>query len=197
MAAVSIHHEVEAIHHEAGAVDPGWVRRIEATSGEPVRLCFGCGVCSGSCPLASAMDLLPGRVLRAIQLGLRDRVLQAVTPWVCIGCETCAVRCPNGIDVARVMDAVRQEVLALERPVPMPGVYRFHRWFLRTVWLLGRAHEAALSAGYALQQGRLRRDLPTGLRLMRRRRLALWPHAVRRRGEVRRLFGAGIREHER
>ncbi len=153
-------------------------------------LCFGCGICTGSCPLASAMDLLPSRLMKAVQLGLRERVLGATAPYLCVACETCAVRCPNGIDVARVMDAVRQASLTTGRPVPRVDIQRFHRWFLRTVWMFGRAHEGLLSAGYSLQQGRLLQDLSTGLALMRHGRLALWPHTVRRQREVRRLFRA-------
>lgn len=169
--------------------DP-WPRAIEAASGERVGLCFGCGICTGSCPLAPAMDMLPSRLMKAVQLGLQERVLKATAPYLCVGCETCAVRCPNGIDVARVMDAVRQAGLARGGPVPRVDIQRFHQWFLRTVRLFGRAHEGLLSAGFSLQQGRLREDLPTGWALMRHGRLALWPHFIRRRREVRRLFRA-------
>jgi heterodisulfide reductase subunit C len=133
------------------------------------------------------MDLLPSRLIKAVQLGMRARATSAVSPWLCLACEACAVRCPNGIDVPRVMDAVRQS--APQRPAPRPDVEAFHRWFLWTVRVFGRAHEGLLSAGYAVQQGHLRRDLPTGLALFIRRRLALWPHLVRRRRDIRRIFG--------
>ncbi len=168
--------------------DSSWPLAIEAASGERVRLCYGCGVCTGSCPLAHAMDILPSRLMKAVQLGLRERVLEAAAPYLCVACETCAIRCPNGIDVARVMDAVRQASLARGGPPPRAGILGFHRWFLRTVWMFGRAHEGLLSAGHSLQQGRLRQDLATGLALVRHRRLALLPHLVRGRKEVRRLF---------
>ncbi|MDI6771034.1 MAG: 4Fe-4S dicluster domain-containing protein [bacterium] len=173
-----------------GRTDPAWAPVIETASGERVGLCFGCGICTGSCPLAPAMDMLPSRLMKAVQLGLKERVLKATAPYLCVGCETCAVRCPNGIDVARVMDAVRQAGLARGGPVPRVDIQRFHQWFLRTVRLFGRAHEGLLSAGFSLQQGRLREDLPTGWALMRHGRLALWPHFIRRRREVRRLFRA-------
>ncbi|MBM3469250.1 MAG: heterodisulfide reductase [Armatimonadetes bacterium] len=171
-------------------MDPAWATVIAAASRERVGLCFGCGICTGSCPLAPAMDMLPSRLMKAVQLGLRERVLGATAPYLCVGCETCAVRCPNGIDIARVMDAVRQAGIARGGPVPRVDIQRFHQWFLRTVRLFGRAHEGLLSAGYSLQQGRLRQDLPTGWALMRYGRLALWPHSIRRRREVRRLFRA-------
>jgi len=37
--------------------------------------------------------------------------LDSKTPWVCITCFNCAVRCPRGIDVANVMEALRQVAL--------------------------------------------------------------------------------------
>jgi len=171
----------------AGIPDHAWGRAIERSSGEPIALCTTCGICSGSCPLAPMMDLLPSRLMKAVQLSLRDRVHASVSPWLCVACETCAMRCPNGIDLARVMDAVRQDAVAARRR-KLGSVDAFHRWFLWTVRLFGRAHEGLLSAGYALQRRRLRQSLPTGLTLLKRRRLALWPHPVKRRWEIGRLF---------
>jgi heterodisulfide reductase subunit C len=69
-----------------------------------------CGGCSSGCPLTEEMDLLPSTVIRYVQLGMRE-ALDAKTPWVCITCFNCEVRCPRGIDVANVMEALRQTTL--------------------------------------------------------------------------------------
>ncbi|MBR9984830.1 MAG: hypothetical protein KFF68_02860 [Desulfosarcina sp.] len=37
-----------------------------------MNLCLHCQSCSGGCPFTAAMDLLPNRVLRLIQLGKGD-----------------------------------------------------------------------------------------------------------------------------
>ena len=84
--------------------------KIEELSGENIDLCMQCGGCSSGCPLTDEMDLLPSTVIRYTQLGM-DEVLDSKTPWVCITCFNCEVRCPRGIDVANVMEALRQATL--------------------------------------------------------------------------------------
>ncbi|HDI53247.1 MAG TPA: heterodisulfide reductase [Candidatus Bathyarchaeota archaeon] len=84
--------------------------RVEELSGEDVGLCYQCGACSSGCPLTDEMDLLPSTVMRLVQLGVEE-VLDSKTIWICSSCFTCQVRCPRGIDVANVMEALRQMVL--------------------------------------------------------------------------------------
>ena len=84
--------------------------KIEELSGESIDLCFQCGACSSSCPLTYEMDLLPSTVMRYAQLGMEE-VLESKTIWICVTCFNCEVRCPRGIDIANVMEALRQIVL--------------------------------------------------------------------------------------
>jgi len=77
-------------------------------SGQSVRLCYQCGLCSAGCPMTHAMDLPPRKVMRLAQLGLAEDLEESETPWVCASCFTCSVRCPRGIDIARVMETIRQ-----------------------------------------------------------------------------------------
>ena len=84
--------------------------KVEELSGENIDLCFQCGGCSSGCPLTEEMDLLPSTVMRYAQLGIEE-ALESTTIWVCSTCFNCAVRCPRGIDIANVMEALRQIVL--------------------------------------------------------------------------------------
>jgi heterodisulfide reductase subunit C len=84
--------------------------KIEELSGENIDLCFQCGACSSGCPLTEEMDLLPSTVIRYAQLGMEE-ALESTTIWVCSTCFNCEVRCPRGIDIANVMEALRQVVL--------------------------------------------------------------------------------------
>jgi len=79
-------------------------------SGENINLCFQCGACSSGCPLTEEMDLLPSKVLRLVQLG-DNEVLNSNTIWICSTCFNCEIRCPRGIDIANVMEALRQLML--------------------------------------------------------------------------------------
>ncbi len=84
--------------------------RVMELSGENVDLCFQCGACSSGCPMTQEMDYLPSKIIRMTQLGLED-ALESKTIWVCTTCFNCEVRCPRGIDIANVMEALRQIVL--------------------------------------------------------------------------------------
>ncbi|MBS7631235.1 4Fe-4S dicluster domain-containing protein [Candidatus Bathyarchaeota archaeon] len=81
--------------------------KVSELSGEDINLCFQCGGCSSGCPLAEEMDFLPSKIVRMIQLG-REEALDSETIWVCSTCFNCEVRCPRGIDVANIMEALRQ-----------------------------------------------------------------------------------------
>ena len=84
--------------------------KVEALSGEKMDLCFQCGTCSSGCPLTEEMDLLPSTLIRFVQLGL-DEALDSRTIWICSACFKCEVRCPRGIDIANVMEALREMML--------------------------------------------------------------------------------------
>ena len=84
--------------------------KVAELSGENINLCFQCGACSSGCPLTDEMDLLPSKVLRLVQLG-ENEVLNSKTIWVCSTCFNCEIRCPRGIDIANVMEALRQLML--------------------------------------------------------------------------------------
>lgn len=81
--------------------------KVKELSGQEVLSCYQCGECSGGCPMASEMDLLPSTVIRFVQLG-QEEVLRSETIWLCSSCFTCFVRCPQQIDIAKVMEALRQ-----------------------------------------------------------------------------------------
>ncbi|MCF2142340.1 MAG: 4Fe-4S dicluster domain-containing protein [Candidatus Heimdallarchaeota archaeon] len=84
--------------------------KVIELAGNAVIKCYQCGECSGGCPEAGAMDLLPNQVMHKIQLG-DESVLHANTFWVCSTCLVCSTRCPKGIDIAKVMEALREIVL--------------------------------------------------------------------------------------
>jgi heterodisulfide reductase subunit C len=83
-----------------------FVQQVETISGQSLLACNQCGKCSAGCPVAFSMDILPNQVLRMAQLGIQE-VLDAQTIWTCAACLTCVSRCPKGIDLPRVMEALR------------------------------------------------------------------------------------------
>jgi heterodisulfide reductase subunit B len=137
--------------------------------------------------LAEYFDLAPNQVMRAAQLGLDDLALNAKTPWLCAGCQTCTTRCPQGIDVARVMDFMAHEALARGLPARVPEAALFNKVFLRNVNILGRAYELGLMAELNLRTGQPFKDAGMGLEMIRKGKIRLAPEFIRPPRHARRM----------
>jgi len=98
------------IQISADKVRGPFVRQVEEISGQDLLACNQCGKCSAGCPVVAAMDLLPSQVIRMAQLGMEE-VLESKTIWICASCLTCVARCPKGVDLPRLMEALRQIAL--------------------------------------------------------------------------------------
>ncbi|MCL6622087.1 MAG: 4Fe-4S dicluster domain-containing protein [Syntrophobacterales bacterium] len=171
--------------------------RLAAQFSVSPSVCYQCKKCSAGCPLTFAMDLLPDTVIRLALLGQEEALLRCRTIWVCASCVTCTTRCPNGIDIAGVMDWLKEEAVRRGVAVPQPEVATFHRYFLDSIRRGGgRLSETALMQRYTLFQLRRRpnlaelvRQLKLGWELFRRRRLRLWgPPALKGRQDIRAIF---------
>ncbi len=90
--------------------DP-FVTKVEELSGQNLLACYQCGKCSAGCPAISEMDILPNQIIRYAQLGMKDELLKSKSIWICASCFTCNARCPKGINIAEVIEALRQILL--------------------------------------------------------------------------------------
>jgi len=88
-----------------------FVKKIEELSGQNLMSCYQCGKCSAGCPVVEEMDILPNQIIRLVQMGQKAAALNAKTIWLCAACFTCRARCPRGVDLPAVMEALRQVVL--------------------------------------------------------------------------------------
>lgn len=94
-----------------GKIQSSFVEKVEKLSGQNLLACYQCGKCSAGCPVVSKMDILPNQIIRFSQLGLSEDLLQSEAIWVCASCMTCNVRCPKGINIAEVIEVLRQILL--------------------------------------------------------------------------------------
>ena len=90
--------------------DP-FVLKVQELSGQNLLACYQCGKCSAGCPAISQMDILPNQIIRYAQLGLKDELLESRSIWICESCYMCNARCPKGINIAEVIEALRQILL--------------------------------------------------------------------------------------
>ncbi|MBL7191457.1 4Fe-4S dicluster domain-containing protein [bacterium] len=88
-------------------VDSDFINKVEEISGQPFHKCMQCGTCSGSCPMIEKMVLTPRSVLQMTNFGMKEKVSEANTVWLCASCHTCLVRCPRGLDLPKIMEAIR------------------------------------------------------------------------------------------
>ncbi len=94
-----------------GKIQSSFVAKVEKLSGQNLLACYQCGKCSAGCPVVSKMDILPNQIIRFAQLGLSEDLLESEAIWLCASCMTCNVRCPKGINIAEVIEVLRQILL--------------------------------------------------------------------------------------
>ncbi len=116
------------------------IKKIEEISCQSVYRCYQCGKCSAACPATPEMDMLPNQVIRYLQLGLDDKVFEANTPWICASCLQCMSVCPKGVDLARIMEAIR--ILQLRKGKNEIEIRKFPKEYLE------KAPQIAFISGY-------------------------------------------------
>jgi len=171
--------------------DSAFRKQVEELSGQKISACFQCEKCSSGCPVTFAMDITPNKLMRLLQFGQKDQVLNSYTIWLCASCETCTTRCPNGIDIAHLMDtlkqiAQREGIKSAQRNVPI-----FHSAFLSSVRRNGRVHEMELAIRYAWGDEKLKGLLKMtgmGLTMFLKGKVKLIPARIRAISQVRELF---------
>lgn len=84
-----------------------FAKKIRTITGENLKLCYQCGLCSGSCPMSPKMDLSPRQIIELARLGLEEEIANSRSVWICASCLACTVNCPRGFDLSKLMEAIR------------------------------------------------------------------------------------------
>jgi heterodisulfide reductase subunit C len=171
------------------------ITRINNMSEQITQLCYHCHKCTAGCPVAEDMDYGPDRLLRLVQMGDEIRLFTSHDIWLCASCETCGTRCPNGIDIARVMDASRALALASGMAIAEPDSVKFHKVFLYVVQNMGRMHEASLFAAYKLWTRNLFADMDSGVSMILKGKIPIIPKPIKNRNEVKQVFKQQSKEN--
>ncbi|GIK54718.1 MAG: heterodisulfide reductase [Chloroflexi bacterium] len=133
-------------------------RVIAATPGESrLEMCIQCGTCGGSCPSGDDMDNTPRQIFAMIRAGMEEEVLASNTPWYCVSCYYCAIRCPQEVHIPDIMYTLKNMAIAQDRYVDSVAP-DWSQTFVDYVENYGRSFEFGLATRHFL------RHRPTGLR---------------------------------
>ncbi len=117
---------------------------VAATPGDShLDACIQCGTCGGSCPSGAAMNHTPRAIFAMLRAGMREEVLSSNTPWMCVSCYFCTVRCPQDIHITDVMYTLKN--MSLEAKLYNPTAADFSKTFISMVESYGRSFEIGLA----------------------------------------------------
>jgi ferredoxin len=92
--------------------NPAFLDELKEYGDVNIEACFNCGNCTAICPLSTDETPFPRNNIRLMQLGLKDRILQNVDPWLCYYCGDCSETCPRGAEPAEAQMALRRWLTA-------------------------------------------------------------------------------------
>ncbi len=169
--------------------DPNFVNEVIEAGGKNAQLCFSCGTCSGGCPAVYTMDYTPRQIMRMVELGIKDKIFKSNTIWVCAGCHSCTTRCPRGVEISKVMAALKSIALRNGYPPREPGGPAWYNSFMEVIRNYGRVFEPELMLKYNLKKTKnpielakaLLKDAPMGLEMFRKGKLILLPDKIKHR----------------
>ncbi|MCS7042848.1 MAG: 4Fe-4S dicluster domain-containing protein [Bryobacteraceae bacterium] len=131
-------------------VDPALANELKEFGGGTVSRCFNCGNCTAACQLTNQDAVFPRRYIRYIQLGLREKMLGSVDPWLCFYCGDCSETCPREADPGNLMMASRRWLIAAYDWTGLSRLmYRSVRWELVLLFAVA----AAVLAWFSLTPG--------------------------------------------
>ena len=145
-----------------------------------LEMCIQCGTCGGSCPSAADMDHTPRMLFAMLRAGMRNDVLRSNTPWMCVSCYHCVVRCPQEVHITDVMYTLKSMAnkAKLYQDSAPPD---FSKTFVGMIETFGRSFELGLASRHYLTHYPLR--LPgmatMGLGLLTKKRMGMIPHKIK------------------
>ena len=145
-----------------------------------LEMCIQCGTCGGSCPSSADMDHTPRMLFAMLRAGMREAALKSNTPWICVSCYHCVVRCPQNVHIADVMYTLKG--MAIEAKLYQDSTAPdFSQTFVDMVEEYGRGYEFGLATRHYLKHFPLRLPsmAPMGLGLLSKQRMTITPKRIK------------------
>jgi ferredoxin/nitrate reductase gamma subunit len=104
-------------------IDPGLMKNLARFGVSDATACFNCGNCTAVCSLSSESTPFPRKMIRYLQLGLKDKLMQCPEPWLCYYCGDCSSTCPRDASPGEVMMGFRRYFTAEYEPTGISRLF--------------------------------------------------------------------------
>lgn len=84
--------------------------QIIRISGTNPKSCMMCGKCSATCPSYDEMEYHPHQIVRMVETGDLEPILNSSSLYKCLSCLACLERCPRHVEPAKIVEGVRTVV---------------------------------------------------------------------------------------
>ena len=129
-----------------------FIEEVKQRSEQNIYACYQCRRCASGCPIGQdAGNNTPDRLIRMILCAEKEQSLSNELVWKCLSCYTCGIRCPNGIQTARITETLKK--MAKERELEPLNfkVAHFHSSFVSSGLRWGRVNEPEFMGSYELK----------------------------------------------
>ena len=142
-------------------------------------MCIQCGTCGGSCPSGADMQHTPRHIFAMIRADMRDEVLSSNTPWYCVSCYYCTVRCPQDVHITDIMYTLKRMSL-VGHSYDSSTAPDFSKMFINWVENYGRAFELGLMSQHMLRHNPLGvfKIADMGIGMVTKGRMAFTPKRI-------------------
>lgn len=166
---------------QEAAPRPSFLDRVmQNTPGDSrLQMCIQCGTCGGSCPSGQDMDHTPRQLFALVRAGMEDEVLASNTPWYCVSCYYCVVRCPQEVHITDIMYTLKSMAIRANRYQERAAV-GFSETFVDYVENYGRSFEFGLATRHYIrhQPLQLMKGAAMGLGMLSKGRMELTPQRI-------------------
>jgi heterodisulfide reductase subunit C2 len=162
--------------------------QVKEISGIDLGGCLQCRKCTNGCPVASFSSSSPSEIIKKLQLGAGEELLDSDIIWNCASCATCFSRCPMEINMAEVMDALRVMAEAKGAAKPEGNAPLMNKILLGTIKTFGRTYDLGAMALYKAGTASYGKDMDKVPTILKKGKIALLPPRGADRKTVKRIF---------
>jgi len=185
------HHLPGLMTRSEAELRQAFLKHVEAVpAGERIKRCIQCGTCTGSCPVSYAMDISPRQLIALYRAGEMEAIMNSRSIWICASCYACTTRCPSGIKITDLIYALKRTEMEKNLKSKAPQVQLMAKLFIGSLKNFGRLHEGSVIALYYVRTGifKLFGYLPLGIRMIQKKRLALFPKRIKAHRSLSRII---------